>query len=90
VLARASKGAGLSADENINLNLEDRYSAGIFTRNLDTHGLLLQMKIKHCNLGYVFEIPASSSSALHYTSHDLSFSAAIPVLNFHDRSDNTF
>ncbi|MEX1239702.1 MAG: type IX secretion system membrane protein PorP/SprF [Cyclobacteriaceae bacterium] len=90
VLLRTSKGAGLSTDVNINLNLEDRYSAGIFTRNLETHGLLLQMKFKHYNLGYVFEIPASSSTSLHYTSHELTFSAAIPILSFHDRSDSAF
>lgn len=90
VLLRTSKGSGLSTDVNVNLNIEDRYSAGVFTRNLGTYGVLLQMKFKFYNFGYVFELPATSSTSLNFTSHELTFSAAIPVLSFHDRSDSTF
>ena len=90
LLLRTSKGARLSTDVNMNLNIEDRYTLGVFTRNLNTYGFLLQMKFKHYNFGYVFEIPASASSSLQFTSHELTFSAAIPILGFHDRSDTTF
>ncbi|MEX2234629.1 MAG: type IX secretion system membrane protein PorP/SprF [Cyclobacteriaceae bacterium] len=90
VLLRTSKGAGLSTDVSVNLNIEDRYTAGVFTRDLNTYGLLLQMKFKFYNFGYVFEIPASAASGLNFTSHELTFSAALPVLSFHDRSDGTF
>lgn len=48
------------------------------------------MKFKFCNFGYVFELPAISSTSLNFTSHELTFSAAIPVLSFHDRSDSTY
>lgn len=90
VLLRTSKGAKLSTDVNMNLNIEDLYTVGVFTRNLNTYGFLLQMKFKHYTFGYVFEIPASGSSSINFTSHELIFSAAIPLLNFHDRSDTTF
>ena len=90
VLLRASGGSPLSVDLNMSLNLEDLYTVGIFTRNLNTYGILFQMLVKHYRFGCVFEVPASQASSLRYTSHELTLNVSLAVLSFHNRSLTSF
>jgi type IX secretion system PorP/SprF family membrane protein len=89
VLLKATKGA-FSTDLNFNLNLEENYTVGLFTRNLDTYGLLVQMNIKDYRIGYVFEVPSNNSVGARFTSHELSLALSLAAFNFHDRSKSNF
>lgn len=85
VLLRMTKGSPLSADINCNFILIHKYSAGIFTRNLNTYGLLLQATMNNYRLGYVFEVPGKGS-ALNFLTHEISFAISLDVLNSHNHS----
>ncbi|MDL5048777.1 type IX secretion system membrane protein PorP/SprF [Oscillatoria amoena NRMC-F 0135] len=56
-LLRYSNGNPLSVDINASLTYLDTYTAGLFTRNFNTYGLLLNLRVKKFYFGYVFELP---------------------------------
>jgi type IX secretion system PorP/SprF family membrane protein len=85
-LLRLTKGTPLSADVNLNLTLNSLYTAGLFTRNLNTYGVLLQMVFKNARLSYVFELPGKSS-ALSFNTHELGLALSMSVLRSHNRID---
>jgi type IX secretion system PorP/SprF family membrane protein len=89
VLLKATKGA-FSADLNFNLNLEENYTVGLLTRNFNTYGLLVQMNIKDYRIGYVFEVPTSSSVGARYTSHEISLALSLAAFGFHSREKSNF
>lgn len=85
VLLKGVKGAKLSADVNASLNLNERYTVGAFTRNLNTYGLLAQMKIgDKYRFGYTFEIPSNNSVGTRFTTHELMLGLSLSVFRFHD------
>jgi type IX secretion system PorP/SprF family membrane protein len=85
VLLRGVKGARLSTDLNFAANLDEKYTAGIFTRNFNTYGLLAQMKIgDRYRFGYVFEVPTNKSVGARFTSHELTFGINMALLRSHD------
>jgi type IX secretion system PorP/SprF family membrane protein len=85
VLLKGVKGAKLSADVNFALNLNEKYTVGIFTRNLNTYGLLAQMKLGNmARFGYTFEVPSNNSVGARFTSHELMFGINMAILRFHD------
>jgi len=88
-LLRATAGTPFSVDLNCNFIINKLYTAGIFTRKFNTYGLLLQMVMNNYRFGYVFELPGKSS-ALNYTSHEISFALSLDVLSFHNHSSNGF
>lgn len=90
VLLRATKNAPMSADLNFNLNLEQRYTLGVYTRNFNTYGALVQMNIKDYRLGYAFEVPTDNSLGANFTSHEISLSIAFGPLSYHDRAFSNF
>jgi len=90
VLVKATHGAPVSADLNFNLNLEQRYTVGILTRNFTTYGLLVQMNIKDYRVGYVFEAPTNNSLGTPFTSHEISISLAMRVLSSHSSTFSNF
>ncbi|MEK6781259.1 MAG: type IX secretion system membrane protein PorP/SprF [Bacteroidota bacterium] len=91
VLLKGVKGSPLSTDLNFNINIDEKYAAGIFTRNLNAFGLLLQAKfLDKFRLGYTFEVPTSNSVGARFNTHELFFGIAMPVLNFHDRAISNF
>ena len=91
VLLKGVNGSPLSADLNFNLNIDEKYSAGIFTRNFNAFGLLLQAKfLEKYRFGYTFEVPTNNSVGARFTTHELFFGIAMPVLNFHSRSLSNF
>ncbi len=89
MLLRMTKGSSASADINCNFVLNQLYSAGIFTRNLNSYGVLLQMAMSNYRVGYVFEVPGKSSM-MNFTSHEISLSLSLDVLNSHNHSRTGF
>ncbi len=91
ILLKGVKGSPISADLNFNLNIDEKYSAGIFTRNFNAFGLLLQAKfLDKYKFGYTFEVPTNSSVGAQFTTHELFLGITMPVLNYHDRSFSNF
>ncbi|MBX2965558.1 MAG: type IX secretion system membrane protein PorP/SprF [Cyclobacteriaceae bacterium] len=86
-LLRAVKGAPASVDLAFNVNFNAVHTAGLFTRNLNTYGLLLQTLLKDkYRFGYVFELPTNKSVGMNFTTHEITLGLMLPVLGFHDRS----
>lgn len=92
VLLKGVKGAKLSTDLNFALNIDERYTAGVFTRNFNTYGLLAQMKINDTyRFGYAFEVPSNNSVGAKFTSHEFMIGMNLSLFNFHDKvSVSTF
>lgn len=91
VLLKSVKGAPLSTDLNFNVNIDQLYTAGVFTRNFNTYGLQLQALLKdQFRLGYTFEIPTGNSVGTQFNTHEIMLGIRMSVLNFHDRSLSNF
>jgi hypothetical protein len=91
VLLKAVKGAPISADLNFAANLNEKYTAGVFTRNLNTFGLLGMIRFGEAyRLGYTFEVPSNKSVGARFTSHEFTFGFNLAMLNFHDNSITNF
>ena len=88
-LLRLTKGSPLSFDLNANLTFNKLYTAGLFTRNLNTYGVLLQGIMKNIRVGYVFELPGKGS-ALNFNTHEISLALSLDVLVNHNRSSTGF
>jgi type IX secretion system PorP/SprF family membrane protein len=84
-LLRATSGSPVSVDVNANFILSQKYTAGIFTRNANTYGILLQAVMNNYRLGYIFELPGKSS-ALNYNTHEVSLAISLDVLSSHNHS----
>ncbi|MCK6617381.1 MAG: type IX secretion system membrane protein PorP/SprF [Cyclobacteriaceae bacterium] len=83
-LVRAVAGSPLSTDLIAQLNIEDRYAVGLFTRNFNTYGLLTQIKFKQYRFGYTFELPTNKSVGTNFTTHDLTLGINLGLFSFHD------
>jgi type IX secretion system PorP/SprF family membrane protein len=86
LLLKGTQGAPLSADVNLNLVFDQSYTVGLLTRNLNTLGLLAQLKMKDYRLGYVLEVPMNNSVGQRFTSHEISLTYSLAIFDFHDRS----
>jgi type IX secretion system PorP/SprF family membrane protein len=72
VLVRGVKGAPLSIDYNASFVFEQRYTVGLYTRNLNAYGFLTQVKFgKGYRFGYTFEVPGNNSVGTRFTTHEL-------------------
>ena len=90
ILLRGTAGAPFSADVNASFTFKEHYTTGIFTRNFQTYGLLLQGSVKKYKLGYVFELPGSSASSLNFVSHEITLGMSMGVFTYHDQEVKTF
>jgi type IX secretion system PorP/SprF family membrane protein len=91
ILLRGVKGAPLSTDVALNLNINLVHQAGIFVRNLNSFGVLLQTTLaEKFRLGYVFELPTKKSVGPQFTTHEISLGIRMGVFNFHERSLTNF
>jgi type IX secretion system PorP/SprF family membrane protein len=91
ILFRGVKGAPPSVDLAFNLNINSLHTAGVFTRNVNTYGILLQTLIKEkLRFGYVFELPTNKSVGAQFTSHEISLGIMMSVLSFHEKSLSNF
>jgi len=90
-LIRAVKGSPLSFDLNFAANINEKYTAGIFTRNFNAYGIQLQAKFSEkFRFGYTFELPTNSSVGTQFTTHELFFGIVMPTFDYHDRSISNF
>jgi type IX secretion system PorP/SprF family membrane protein len=85
VLVRGVKGAPLSTDLNFSINLDRKYTAGIYTRNFNAYGLLLQALVLNTyRVGYTFEVPSNNSVGTTFTSHEITLGIKTSLFRFHD------
>lgn len=90
-LLRGVKGAPASIDLAFNFNINAIHTAGLFTRNFNTYGVLLQTLLgKKYRFGYVFELPTNKSVGAQFTTHEITLGIVLPVFDFHDRSVKNF
>jgi type IX secretion system PorP/SprF family membrane protein len=92
VLLKGVKGARLSTDLNFALNIDERYTAGVFARNFNTYGLLAQMKLNDTyRFGYALEVPSNKSVGTRFVSHEFMIGMNLSLFDFHDKvSVSTF
>lgn len=91
VLFRGVKSAPASIDLAMNLNINAIHTAGVFTRNFNTYGLLVQTLVKEqFRFGYVFELPTNRSVGTNFTTHELSVGIRLSAFSFHDSSMSNF
>jgi len=88
-LLRIAKGSSLSADFNFNLIFKRLYTAGLFARNLNSFGVLVQAVMSNYRFAYTFEVPGKGS-ALNYNTNEISLSLSLDVLNSHNHSATGF
>jgi type IX secretion system PorP/SprF family membrane protein len=91
MLIKAVRGAPISADLNFYANFDEKYTAGAFTRNFKTYGIIGQMKLNDMlRFGYVFEVPTNGSVGARYTSHEIMVGINMSLLSFHTTSITNF
>jgi type IX secretion system PorP/SprF family membrane protein len=91
VLFRGVKGSPPAADLNFNINIDTKYSAGVFVRNFKSYGVLVQAWVfDKFRFGYAFELPTGSTVGPQFTSHELTLAVKMALLNAHDRSFSEF
>jgi type IX secretion system PorP/SprF family membrane protein len=91
VLLRGVGGAPASVDLAFNVNLNAVHTAGIFTRNFNTYGVLLQTLLKEkFRFGYVFEIPTNKSVGTQFSTHEIMLGIQLSAFSFHERSLSNF
>jgi type IX secretion system PorP/SprF family membrane protein len=89
VLFRTTDRLQNAVDLNLNLQIEDFYSVGVFTRDFNTYGFLLQLIVKNYKLAYAMEVPGSKS-AIPYTTNEIMFGISLRALSFHKNSFTVF
>jgi len=83
-LIKLVSGAPASVDLNASFIIYENYQAGLLTRNFNTYGVFLQALLKDSfRLGYVFEVPASATSSLNFSTHEITIGFRTNVLKFH-------
>jgi type IX secretion system PorP/SprF family membrane protein len=90
VLFRGTKSAPVSTDLNMLFTYKEYYTAGLFTRNFKTYGMIAQVMAGKFRFGYVFELPGNGETSLNYSSHELMIGMSMDLLPFHDRAVKTF
>ncbi len=85
VMLRSTQGLPLSADALASFLWLDQFSAGVFTRNLNTYGMLVSLKYKDFIFGYTFEVPSNQSVGARFTSHEIMVGLRKGIFSFHDR-----
>lgn len=84
VLLKATQGNPVSADLNINVAIDDAYSAGICTRNFNSVGLTCSLRLKNYRFAYVFEVPGANPGAA-FTTHEVTLAMGLPIFNYHEK-----
>jgi len=91
VLFRGVSGAPASVDLAFNVNLNAIHTAGLFTRNFKTYGLLVQTLLQEkYRFGYVFELPTNKSVGTNFTTHEISLGILLSAFAFHERTLSNF
>lgn len=90
-LLKATNGNPLSVDVNLNLILNRNYLVGAYTRNLNTFGLLAQMKfLDKFKLAYSFEVPTGASVGTQFVTNEVMLGIRTAVFTSHTSVDDQF
>ncbi len=89
-LVRYASNVAPSVDLNGSFTWKQNFTAGVFTRNFRSTGLLAQAVVGKVRLGYLVEVPIAPSSNLVFTSHEVSIGMSLGVFNYHDKAAKTF
>ncbi len=90
-IIRAVGNAPASVDVSGSLIINDKYTAGLLTRNLDTYGLLAQLNINdNLRFGYIFEVPTNNSVGSSFTSHEFTLMLDVAVFDSHKLDSRYF
>lgn len=85
VLLKYVDGSPLSADVNVQFMVNEQLSVGALTRNLNTYGLMGQIKFgQGLKFGYVFEVPTNKSVGARFTTHEVTLGLNLSMFSFHD------
>jgi hypothetical protein len=91
LLFRGVKGAPPSVDLVVNLNVNARHTAGVFTRTFNTYGVILQTLVKEkLRFGYVFELPTNKSVGAQFSSHEINVGVLLSIFRSHQQSLSNF
>jgi type IX secretion system PorP/SprF family membrane protein len=90
-LVRAVKGVTASTDIGANIIFNSIHTAGVFTRNFKTYGVMLQTLYREkFRFGYVFELPTNKSIGANFTTHEISLGIRLSLLGFHENTIGNF
>jgi len=90
-LLKAVNGAPASMDLAANFNINSIHTAGVFIRNFNAYGILLQTLLaEKYRFGYVFELPTNQSVGTNFTTHEISLGVLFSAFSFHERSISNF
>lgn len=85
LLVKTVKGAPISIDYQANVILDEKYILGLYTRNLNSVGALLQFKFtKGYRFGYAYEIPLNNSVGTQFNTHEISLGISLSLFGSHD------
>jgi type IX secretion system PorP/SprF family membrane protein len=85
VLLKGLQHAPLSTDFSANVIVDRRYSAGVYTRNLKSYGVMAQFNfLERFRLAYAFEIPSNNSVGTRYTTSEITLGIRTSVFASHD------
>jgi len=91
VLVKGVQGAPISADLNTSFIIDNKYTAGLFTRNINTYGLLLQARMDQgYRFSYIFEVPSNKSVGVRYPTHEVCLGVSLALLKSHHNSFSNF
>lgn len=90
-MIKAVADAPLSIDLNGSLIINDKYTAGLLTRNFGTFGILAQINFNHnLRIGYVAELPSNNSVGTQFSSHEISITLDMEVFDHHFLDERHF
>ena len=91
ILVKSVTGAPLSVDINTSFVLNQKYSIGLYTRNLNAYGTLVQIRFADAyRFGYAYEIPTNHSVGTRFTTQEISLGLNLSLFSFHDSSVSPF
>ncbi len=85
VLMRYIKSAPLSTDIHASVIINNKFQGGVFTRNFETYGMSLNLLMNsRYRLGYVIEIPVTTSIESKFLTHEVMLGIRLNTLSNHD------
>jgi type IX secretion system PorP/SprF family membrane protein len=91
VLLKGLASAPLSADLNFNVNIDRKYTAGIYTRNFQAMGVLLQMNfMEKFRFAYALEMPGNHGVGNRFITNEILIGIRTAVFQYHDSSPSLF
>jgi type IX secretion system PorP/SprF family membrane protein len=91
VLLKGVASAPISADINFNINIDRKYTAGIYTRNFNTLGLLFQLNfLEKFRFAYAIEMPGNQSVGTRFVTNEILIGIRTSAFRFHETTQSLF